>query len=196
MDLASTGKLCHMIWMSSFPFDAPFVMDVCSSVRPFNDTFSVHECVSHHNRFYRCTCFTGARNLVSTVVIKSKKGHPKWDYNFSLFVLVRQMMLFPANTNYSSVFRPTQPLHDRIVYTTAAASNAADPAAPLLLLLTCLCACSRSVRLWATKSPQHLLWRRTMRPSALFAVGSMYVREWPQASFGIFFNIHFEKAAV
>uniref|UniRef100_A0AAQ4PMX2 Carbonic anhydrase n=1 Tax=Gasterosteus aculeatus aculeatus TaxID=481459 RepID=A0AAQ4PMX2_GASAC len=62
------------------------------------------------------------------------------------------MMLFPANTNYSSVFRPTQPLHDRIVYTTAAASNAADPADPaapllLLLLLTCLCACSRSVRL-------------------------------------------------
>ncbi|XP_071319086.1 uncharacterized protein [Trachinotus anak] len=49
------------------------------------------------------------------------------------------MMLFPIQTGHHNVFRPTQSLHNRTIYSTMSAASAPEPTA-LFLLLACLCA--------------------------------------------------------
>nr|ACQ58313.1 Carbonic anhydrase 4 precursor [Anoplopoma fimbria] len=66
------------------------------------------------------------------------------------------MMMFPTLAGYHNVYRPTQSLHNRIIYTTTSASSAPVPtilsasSAPvptILLLLACLCAFSYNLHL-------------------------------------------------
>ncbi|XP_023267114.1 carbonic anhydrase 4-like [Seriola lalandi dorsalis] len=56
------------------------------------------------------------------------------------------MMLFPIQTGYHNVFRPTQSLHDRTIFSTTSAAGAPGPII-LFLLLACLCAFPLNLRL-------------------------------------------------
>ncbi|KAM8836926.1 uncharacterized protein AB9W97_002363 [Spinachia spinachia] len=135
------------------------VINISSEVN-FTDEISIDDLLGDVNRveYYRYTGSLTTPSCNEAVVWTVFKESVKVDEDL--------MMLFPAYAGYENVYRPTQSLHNRIVYTTSAASNAPDLFA-LRLLLACLWAFSYTLRMRDKTSAETTSWTETDTESAL-----------------------------
>ncbi|XP_031699035.1 carbonic anhydrase 4-like isoform X1 [Anarrhichthys ocellatus] len=99
------------------------------------DAISIDDLLGDVNRaqYYRYNGSLTTPSCHEAVVWTVFKESVKVDQNL--------MTMFPTHAGYHNVYRPTQSLHDRTIYSTKSASSA-PVAIILLLLLACLCAFS------------------------------------------------------
>nr|XP_020461749.1 carbonic anhydrase 4-like [Monopterus albus] len=119
----------------------PAIQNISSQVN-VTEKLSIDDLLGNVNRaaYYRYNGSLTTPLCNETVVWTVFKEPIKVDPNL--------MKMFPVQTKYQDVFRPTQPLNGRTIYASTSTSSAAGPII-LLLLLACLCAFSCSFHLYS-----------------------------------------------